>query len=130
MNIEEVLGIKLSDEEREKMGPSWAMDTSNIIAQKCMEAGVAPYGNARARCIIWEWSKFDHQIPTHREPIHSPRTDLVKEFPSFADRPKHFRVDTKFSSLQQSRDWAKEFPINLVTGRLVNMSGAGAILFR
>ena len=125
-NIEEVLGIKLSDEEREKMGPSWAMDTSNIIAQKCMEAGVAPYGNARARCIIWEWSKFDHQIPTHREPIHSPRTDLVKEFPSFADRPKHFRVDTKFSSLQQSRDWAKEFPINLVTGRLVNMSGAGA----
>jgi formate dehydrogenase major subunit len=50
----------------------------------------------------------------------------VKKYPSFAnDRKGHFRVDTKFASLQQSRDWAKDFPVNLITGRVVNMNGAG-----
>jgi formate dehydrogenase major subunit len=122
-NIEKVLGIKLSDAEKAAMGANWKVDKSNLIAEKCMEAGVAPYGNARARAIVWT---FPDQIPMHREPIHSPRTDLVKQYPSFKDDKKmHYRVTTKFASLQQSKDFAKEFPINLVTGRLVNMNGAG-----
>lgn len=125
-NIEAVLGIKLTEAEKAAMGPSWATDMSNIIAQKCAEAGVTPYGNAKARCIVWEWEKLDHAIPTHREPLHSPRTDLVKKYPSFKnDRVGHYRVTSKFSSLQQSKDWAKEFPVNLITGRVVNMNGAG-----
>ncbi|CAD7286263.1 Periplasmic nitrate reductase [Campylobacter suis] len=121
-NIEEVLGITLTDEEREKIGASWATDGSGIIAEKCMEAGIAPYGNARARAIVWT---FADQIPLHREPIHSPRTDLAKKYPSFKDKPNHYRVFTKYESLQQSADFAKDFPVNLVTGRLVNLSGAG-----
>ena len=125
-NIEKVLGIKLTDAEKAAMGANWKVDKSNLIAEKCMEAGVAPYGNARARCIVWEWEKFDHMMPTHREPIHSPRTDLVKKYPSFKnDRTGHYRLTTKYASLQQSKDFAKEFPINLVTGRIVNMNGAG-----
>lgn len=36
-NIEEILGITLTDEEKEKMGKSWSTDTSNIIVEKCME---------------------------------------------------------------------------------------------
>ena len=121
-NIEEVLGVKLTDEEREKMGATWATDGSGIIAEKCMQKGIAPYGNARARAIVWT---FVDQIPQHREPIHSPRPDLAKKYPSFKDKAKQYRVDTKFESLQQSKDFSKEFPINLITARLVNFSGAG-----
>ena len=121
-NIEEVLGIKLTDEEREKMGATWATDGSGIIAEKCMQKGIAPYGNARARAIVWT---FVDQIPKHREPIHSQRQDLAQKYPSFEDKPNHYRVYTKYKSLQQSKDFSKEFPINLITARLVNFSGAG-----
>ena len=121
-NIEEILGIKLTDEEREKMGATWATDGSGIIAEKCMQKGIAPYGNARARAIVWT---FVDQIPQHREPIHSQRQDLAQKYPSFEDKPNHYRVYTKYKSLQQSKDFSKEFPINLITARLVNFSGAG-----
>ena len=121
-NIEEVLGITLTDEEREKMGATWATDGSGIIAEKCIEKGIAPYGNARARAVVWT---FVDQIPQHREPLHTPRQDLVQKYPSFEDKPNHYRVYTKYKSLQQSKDFSKEFPINLTTGRLVNFSGAG-----
>ena len=121
-NIEEVLGIKLTDEEHEKMGATWATDGSGIIAEKCMQKGIAPYGNARARAIVWT---FVDQIPQHREPIHSQRQDLAQKYPSFEDKPNHYRVYTKYKSLQQSKDFSKEFPINLITARLVNFSGAG-----
>eukprot|EP01029_Cantina_marsupialis_P007311 TRINITY_DN180758_c0_g3_i1.p1 TRINITY_DN180758_c0_g3~~TRINITY_DN180758_c0_g3_i1.p1 ORF type:complete len:740 (-),score=197.70 TRINITY_DN180758_c0_g3_i1:3171-5390(-) len=121
-NIEEVLGIKLTADEKKRIGKNWKVDTSNIIAEKCMEAGVAPYGNARARAKVWT---FPDQIPMHREPLHSPRADLVKQYPSYADKGNHFRVDTKYITKQSEKDWSKEFPINLVTARLVNMNGAG-----
>ena len=121
-NIEAVLGITLTEDEKAKIGKNWKVDKSNIIVQKCMEAGIAPYGNAKARARVWGWAD---EIPKHREPLHSPRTDLTKEYPSFADKPDHWRVDTRYVSEQTKQDWAKDFPINLVTGRLVNMNGAG-----
>ena len=121
-NIEAVLGITLTEDEKAKIGKNWKVDKSNIIVQKCMEAGIAPYGNAKARARVWGWAD---EIPKHREPLHSPRTDLTKEYPSFADKPDHWRVDTRYVSEQTQQDWAKDFPINLVTGRLVNMNGAG-----
>ncbi len=121
-NIEEVLGIKLTDDEKSRIGKNWKVDTSNIIAEKCMERGIAPYGNAKARAKVWT---FPDQIPLHREPLHSPRQDLVKKYPNYADKANHYRVDTQYISKQNEKDWSKEFPINLVTGRLVNMNGAG-----
>ncbi|PID48093.1 MAG: formate dehydrogenase [Proteobacteria bacterium] len=121
-NIEEVLGITLTEEEKAKIGKNWKVDTSNIIAEKCMEREMAPYGNARARAKVWT---FADPIPLHREPLHSPRLDLVKEYPTFADKKNHYRVDTQYISRQTKSDWAKDFPVNLVTGRLVNMNGAG-----
>jgi formate dehydrogenase major subunit len=121
-NIEKVLNITLTAEEKAAMGANWKVDTSNIIAQKCMEAGIAPYGNAKARAKVWGWAD---EIPMHREPLHSPRTDLTKSYPSFADKKDHWRVDTRFVSEQSKQDWAKDFPVNLVTGRLVNLNGAG-----
>lgn len=121
-NIEKVLNITLTAEEKAAMGANWKVDTSNIIVQKCMEAGIAPYGNAKARAKVWGWAD---EIPMHREPLHSPRTDLTKSYPSFADKKDHWRVDTRYVSEQSKQDWAKDFPVNLVTGRLVNLNGAG-----
>jgi len=121
-NIEEVLGIKLTASEKKRIGKNWKVDTSNIIAQKCMERGIAPYGNAKARAKVWT---FPDKIPMHREPIHSPRSDLVKKYPTYKDKKNHYRVDTKYKSKQNEKDWSKEFPVNLITGRLVNMNGAG-----
>ena len=121
-NIEKTLGIKLTADEKKRIGKNWKVDTSNIIALKCMEAGMAPYGNAKARAVVWT---FPDAIPLHREPLHSPRQDLVKEYPSYADKGNHYRVDTQYASKQNEKDWSKEFPINLVTARLVNMNGAG-----
>ncbi|QOQ88154.1 formate dehydrogenase subunit alpha [Campylobacter corcagiensis] len=121
-NIETVLGITLTDEERDAMGPSWTTDGSGIIAKKCMEKGITPYGNARARARAWN---FKDQIPLHREPLHTPRYDLAQEYPSFDDVESLFRVETKYKSIQLARDYSKEFPINMITGRLVNMNGAG-----
>jgi len=121
-NIEEVLGITLSEDEKKRMGKNWKVDTSNLIAEKCMEAGIAPYGNAKARANVWT---FPDKIPLHREPLHSPREDLVKEHPSYATKENHYRVDTQYVTKQTEKPWAKEFPINLITGRLVNFNGAG-----
>ncbi len=121
-NIESVLGIKLTADEKKRIGKNWKVDTSNIIAEKCMEAGIAPYGNAKARAKVWT---FPDQIPMHREPLHSPRQDLAKKYPTYKDKANHYRVDTKYISKQTEKDWSKEFPINLVTGRLVNLNGAG-----
>ncbi|EJY5079374.1 formate dehydrogenase subunit alpha [Campylobacter jejuni] len=121
-NIEKVLGITLSAQEKEKMGSTWSYDDSNIIATKCIEKGIVPYGNAKARAVVWT---FKDKIPLHREPLHSPRNDLVQKYPSFEDQKALYRVDTKFVSVQQAKDYSKEFPLNLVTARLVNLNGAG-----
>ncbi|MSN95861.1 formate dehydrogenase subunit alpha [Campylobacter sp. FMV-PI01] len=121
-NIESVLGITLTEEEKSVIGNSWTTDISGIIAKKCIEKGMVPYGNAKARARAWN---FVDQIPLHREPLHSRRGDLVHKYPSFEDKVDHFRVDTKFKSVQLEKDYSKEFPINLITGRLVNLNGAG-----
>lgn len=121
-NIEKVLGITLTDAEKAAAGANWKVDNSGILVQKCMEAGVCPYGNAKARAIVWN---FPDHIPMHREPLHSPRTDLTLKYPAYPDKANHFRVMTKYISVQSAKDYAKEFPINMVTGRLVTMNGAG-----
>ena len=121
-NIEAVLGITLTEEEKAACGANWKVDNSGILVQKCMEAGVCPYGNAKARAIVWN---FPDHIPMHREPLHSPRHDLTLKYPAYADKANHFRVMTKYISVQSAKDYSKEFPINMVTGRLVTMNGAG-----
>jgi formate dehydrogenase major subunit len=123
-NIEQVLGIKLTNEEKKKIGANWKVDYSGIIQEKCRQKGVAPYGNARARAIVWE---FPDPIPMHREPLHSPRWDLVKKYPTYDDQKNNFRVEVKFKSEQQKQDWSKDFPTMIVTMRVVNLSGAGMI---
>ena len=122
-NIEKVLGIKLTPAQKAAMGKNWKVDISDEIAELALKAGVAPYGNAKARAKVWT---FPDQIPMHREPLHTPRYDLTKEYPTYKDKKNQYRVDTRYESIQK-KDWSKEFPLNLVTGRLVTHSGAGLI---
>lgn len=123
-NIETVLGIQLSAEEKERMGANWKVDFSGIIQEKCREAGVAPYGNAKARVKVWE---FPDPVPLHREPLHSSRPDLVEKYPTYADQKNNFRVAVRFISEQKAQEWVKDFPVMLVTMRVVNLSGAGML---
>lgn len=122
-NIESVLGIKLSEREKEIVkGTTFATDNSNILVEKALEAGICPYGNGKARMIVWNW--YD-KIPLHREPLHSYRDDLIDKYPSFPDKKDHFRANIKYVSRQKEKDWKKEFPLNMLTGRLVAHMGTG-----
>ncbi len=99
--------------------PGWKTD-KNVIKQ-AIKRGMAPFGNARARCYCWN---FPDPVPKHREPLHSPRPDLIAKYPTYPDKPDHYRVYTRFKS-EQKPELAKEFPIVLITGRVVQHMGGG-----
>ncbi len=122
-NIEELAGITLTAEEKALVeGTNWKTDTSGILVKYALAAGLAPYGNARARTIVWE---FTDPIPKHREPLHTFRPDLVAKYPATKDKPNHFRVDVRYESEQNEQVWIKDYPINIVSGRIVEHMGTG-----
>jgi formate dehydrogenase major subunit len=55
-------------------GISWATDLSGGIQRVCMEHGVMHYGNGKARANAFG---LPDAIPVHREPIYTPRPELV-----------------------------------------------------
>lgn len=121
-NIES-FGIKLSDEEKEKVkGKNWKNDNTYILVNKALEAGLCPYGNGKARARAWDWGD---QIPKHREPLHSFRQDLVAKYPTFKDKKDHYRANIKYESEQKAQNWVGEFPVNVVGGRVVEHMGTG-----
>ena len=83
----------LTDAERatiEKIGGanpdavSWAIDFSGGIQRVCLKVhGVMHYGNAKARANAFG---LPDAIPVHREPIYTPRPDLVAKYPTLARR--------------------------------------------
>ncbi|NOR24484.1 MAG: molybdopterin-dependent oxidoreductase, partial [Desulforhopalus sp.] len=103
-------------------GTNWKTDLSQKTLKAAIAKGMAPFGNARARCVVWN---FPDQVPIHREPLHSPRPDLVAKYPTYKDKVNHFRVDTRYES-EQNPELVKEFPYVLTTGRMVEHMGAGA----
>ncbi len=100
--------------------PGWKTDI-NVI-REALKRGMAPFGNGRARCYCWN---FPDPVPVHREPLHSPRPDLIKKYPTYPDKPDHYRVYTRFAS-EQKPELVKEFPLILITGRMVEHMGGGA----
>jgi formate dehydrogenase major subunit len=101
---------------------AWKTDLTDKVFNEAIAKGLAPYGNGRARMRIWGW---DDQVPTHREPIHTPRFDLVSKFPTYNDVLKdHYRLPTLYKSLQLEK-WGKEYPVLLSTGRQVEFEGGG-----
>jgi len=93
-------------------GTNWKTDLSQKTIKTALDQGMAPFGNARARCVVWN---FPDQVPIHREPLHSPRADLVEKYPTYEDKPNHYRVLTRYKS-EQKTDLAKEYPYVLTSG--------------
>jgi len=107
-----------------KYGPAkdYAFDLTGKTLQEHLDKGLAPWGNGRARFNSWN---IPDPVPIHREPIHSPRPDLIAKYPTYDDQKNHWRVPTLYKSLQKP-DWVKQYPIILTTGRQVEFEGGGA----
>ena len=102
----------------------WAIDLSGGIIRVCLDHGVLPYGNAKARATAWN---LPDPVPVHREPIYTPRTDLVAKYPTRPDG-RQFRMMNAGFSVQKAaveKGIAKDFPIILTSGRLVEYEGGG-----
>ena len=66
-------------------------------------------------------------IPVHREPIYTPRVELVSKYPTLPDA-KQFRLPNIGFTVQKTaieKGIAKQFPIILSSGRLVEYEGGG-----
>ncbi|WP_439155940.1 formate dehydrogenase subunit alpha [Yoonia sp.] len=103
-------------------GPNtnWKTDLSGGIQRVAIKHGCAPYGNAKARAVVWT---FPDPVPLHREPLYSNRRDLVADYPTYEDK-KFWRVPTLYKSIQEN-DFSEEYPIILTSGRLVEYEGGG-----
>jgi formate dehydrogenase major subunit len=117
---------ELSDEEKkEAEGKTWANDLSGGIQRVAMKHGCTPFGNAKARAVVWNWPDA---IPQHREPLFSPRPDMVEKYPTHDDVKVLWRLPTLFKSVQQhavKEEVHKKFPLILTSGRLVEYEGGG-----
>jgi formate dehydrogenase major subunit len=103
---------------------SWATDLSGGIQRVCLDHGVMHYGNGKARALAWN---LPDPVPVHREPIYSPRPDLVAKYPTRPDE-RQFRLPNIGMSIQKAavdKNIAKDFPIVLSSGRLVEYEGGG-----
>ncbi len=101
-------------------GVNWKVDLSGGIQRVAIEHGCAPYGNAKARTVVWN---FPDPVPLHREPLYTPRRDLVADYPTYEDKRMH-RLPVLYKSIQEN-DFSKDFPIILTSGRLVEYEGGG-----
>jgi formate dehydrogenase major subunit len=112
-------------EKKEAEGKNWKTDLSGGIQRVAMKHGCHPYGNARARAIVWN---FPDPIPQHREPLYGNRPDLIAKYPTHPDKKTHWRLPVLFKTLQDKNVADKvheKFPIVLTSGRLVEYEGGG-----
>ena len=103
---------------------SWSLDLSGGIQRVALKHGCVPYGNAKARMNAFG---LPDPIPVHREPIYTPRVDLISKYPTLADA-KQFRLPNIGFTVQKTavdKGIAKEFPLILSSGRLVEYEGGG-----
>jgi len=116
----------LTDEERSAIEAvagektNWKTDLSGGIQRVAIKHGCAPFGNAKARAVVWT---FPDPVPIHREPLYTSRRDLVEDYPTYTDR-QMYRLPTLYESIQK-QDFTGEYPIILTTGRLVEYEGGG-----
>jgi formate dehydrogenase major subunit len=114
----------LTDAEKKAAeGKNWKTDLSGGIQRVTMAHGCHPFGNAKARAVVWN---FPDPIPQHREPLYSNRPDLVEKYPTHADKMAFWRLPTLFKSVQEkNKDIGKTFPLVMTSGRLVEFEGGG-----
>lgn len=116
----------LTDDERatiEKIAgdkTNWKTDVSGGIQRVAIKHGCAPFGNAKARTVVWN---FPDPVPLHREPLYTSRRDLVADYPTYDDG-KNYRLPILYKSIQD-QDFSNDFPTILTSGRLVEYEGGG-----
>jgi formate dehydrogenase major subunit len=119
---------ELTDDEKKKAeGKNWKTDLSGGQIRVFMKNhGCHPFGNAKARAIVWN---FPDAIPQHREPLYGTSAALAKKYPTHADKGGAFwRVKTLYKSVQDKAIADKvyeKFPLVLTSGRLVEYEGGG-----
>ena len=109
-------------EQSSAEGRNWKTDLSGGIQRVAIKHGCAPFGNAKARCVVWQ---FPDPVPVHREPLYTARYDLVSRYPTYKDRQAFWRLPTRYQSIQ-AKDYSKDYPIIFISGRLVEYQGGGA----
>ena len=109
------------DEKKAAEGKNWKTDLSGGIQRVAIKHGCSPFGNAKARAMVWT---FPDPVPIHREPLYTSRRDLVEKYPTYEDRKSFWRLPTRYESIQKT-DYSKDYPIILTTGRLVEYEGGG-----
>ncbi|HUG25069.1 formate dehydrogenase subunit alpha [Piscinibacter sp.] len=105
-------------------GKNWKTDSSGgIIRVAMVNHGCHPFGNAKARAVVWN---FPDPIPQHREPLYSNRPELIDKYPTHDDKKAFWRLPTLYKSVQQkNRDIGKQYPLIMTSGRLVEYEGGG-----
>ncbi len=113
-------------EQKAAEGKNWKTDPSGGQIRVFMQNhGCHPFGNAKARAIVWN---FPDGIPQHREPLYGTRPDLVAKYPTHDDRKSSWRVPILFKTIQQKNVADKlheKFPLIMTSGRLVEYEGGG-----
>jgi formate dehydrogenase major subunit len=109
------------DEKAAAEGKNWKTDRSGGIQRVAIKHGCAPFGNAKARTVVWT---FPDPVPIHREPLYTSRRDLVEKYPTYEDRKSFYRLPTRYGSIQ-AKDYTKDYPLILTSGRLVEYEGGG-----
>ena len=98
-------------EKKAAEGKNWKTDLSGGMIRVFMkEHGCHPFGNAKARAVVWN---FPDAIPQHREPLYSPRPDMVAKYPTHDDKKAFWRLPTLYKSVQQENvknEVAEELP--------------------
>jgi len=110
-----------ADEKTLAEGKNWKTDRSGGIQRVAIKHGCAPFGNAKARAVVWT---FPDQVPIHREPLYTSRRDLVEKYPTYADRKGFYRLPTRYESIQV-KDYTGDYPLIMTSGRLVEYEGGG-----
>ena len=113
-------------EKKAAEGKNWKNDPSGGIIRVAMkEHGCHPFGNAKARAVVWN---FPDAVPIHREPLYGNRADLMVKYPTHDDRKTLWRLPTLYKSIQQENIAKKvheKFPLVMTSGRLVEYEGGG-----
>jgi len=110
-------------EQKAAEGKNWKTDLSGGIQRVAMAHGCHPFGNAKARAVVWN---FPDPIPLHREPLFSTRPDLIEKYPTHDDKKAFWRLPTLYKTVQEkNKDIGKEYPLIMTSGRLVEFEGGG-----
>jgi formate dehydrogenase major subunit len=112
-----------AEEKKAAEGKNWKTDLSGGIQRVAMKHGCHPFGNAKARALVWN---FPDAVPQHREPLYSPRPDLVEKYPTHDDKKVFWRLPTLYKTVQEkNKNISQQFPLVLTSGRLVEYEGGG-----